>query len=116
MIRLLAIPVLFAALAPSTAPRAAVTGPKVFFIASQGHGLAFSPAFTYVGFGETPAFEAHTAAAGVEIRDLVASEGTLRFAVEYSNTAPGNFEVIVYASNGQGSTLERHRVEVRRSN
>jgi hypothetical protein len=116
MVKLLLIPVAFAALIPAPTAKAAIGGPKVFFIAMQGHGEAMSPAFTYSGFGETPAFDAHTNAQGVDIRDVVADDGKLRFSVSYSNTAPNNFEVIVYATNGQGTALERHRVEVRRSN
>ncbi len=112
MIRALLI---LAALVPAGAAKAAIVGPKVFFIANQGPGQV-SGVFTLSGFGDTPTIDVHCNSNGVSIRDLVIASGTVRFTADYLNTAPANFEIIVYGSTGAGTSMERARVEVRRTN
>ena len=86
------------------------------------HGSCRSFLVEYRDFTSVPALEVHTAADGVDIRELTTvatgvGTGTFQFTLHFADEAPASFTVEVFAHGGTGgynSGMKRKVIEVRR--
>ena len=100
-----------------------LSGGDVMIIGGKrAHGAARSFPVAYSDFTATPTLEVHTSAVGVVLSDLVtistgAGTGTFMFTLTFTEEAPSNFTVEIYAHGGTGGTnsgMKRKGIDVRR--